>query len=788
MKRLHPRRGLSLLLALVLCLTLAAPAAAAEERWPQDVPLEVRDDWQTPGLAEELADEIYTLATAALEAAEAGAPAEEAVACYQQVLDQYEEITTQYKLCSWAYYRNPEAVVEAENLWLDACGYAFNCLQAVEHTLFPGEYREAFVAAYGASYVENCLDGYVPGEEEDASASVARFVPEEGADQPDTASVSGGEDIGKLEDRLATEGEEPENGFDYDAFSAREAELEAAYTQRIVQMQREDTVELEGRTYTFFEVLDAYHAGELNYDQYMTLYYDFYENANADLGGIFLELVDARNAYARSMGYANYLEYVYGSGYRRDFTVQQVEAFCRAYIDQVGEAACRLYNAAIPGIAPNSAYNDSLYMDEAELVQAVGGAVRGVSDTLGELYDYMLENQLLDIEPLDTKVGSQGFTDYLPSYDSAYIFVSPDVRDFSALVHEFGHFANACLAETRFASVDFREVHSLGMQAMSAPYVAEQFADEGLGRSLAAYSLLSIPYSNGLVGSVRTLLEIAAYTDGDMTVEELNALYEQLGDEAGLLVYDNGGDVEWTMASQFYLNPGYCPGYVFAACSAMELLALSGEDYAAASETYLRLLTDSDSVSWQEGVTRAGLTDYVSHPEALGSLADALEDFFFANVWLQEAFPDVDRSHWAYSEIMTSAASAYLSGGEDGAFHPSQAVTGEEVSAALTTMNWDRAVDWGLDPSAELTRAELISAVRRCANEMYRNTSAQGDLSGFTDTAGLDEAAYSDFAWAVAVGILNGTSATTLSPDKPATRAETAAIFDRYWSFYNTAY
>ena len=45
MKRFHPRRGLSLLLALVLCLTLAAPAAAAEERWPQDVPLEVRDDW-----------------------------------------------------------------------------------------------------------------------------------------------------------------------------------------------------------------------------------------------------------------------------------------------------------------------------------------------------------------------------------------------------------------------------------------------------------------------------------------------------------------------------------------------------------------------------------------------------------------------------------------------------------------------------------------------------------------------------------------------------------------------
>ena len=291
-------------------------------------------------------------------------------------------------------------------------------LQAVEHTLFPGEYREAFVAAYGASYVENCLDGYVPGEEEDASASVARFVPEEGADQPDTASVSGGEDIGKLEDRLATEGEEPENGFDYDAFSAREAELEAAYTQRIVQMQREDTVELECRTYTFFEVLDAYHAGELNYDQYMTLYYDFYENANADLGGIFLELVDARNAYARSMGYANYLESSMAAAIAAISPSSRSRPSAGPTSTRWGRRPAACITPPIPGIAPNSAYNDSLYMDEAELVQAVGGAVRGVSDTLGELYDYMLENQLLDIEPLDTKVGSQGFTDYLPSYDS----------------------------------------------------------------------------------------------------------------------------------------------------------------------------------------------------------------------------------------------------------------------------------------------------------------------------------------------------------------------------------
>ena len=122
---------------------------------------------------------------------------------------------------------------------------------------------------------------------------------------------------------------------------------------------------------------------------------------------------------------------------------------------------------------------------------------------------------------------------------------------------------------------------------MSAPYVAEQFADEGLGRSLAAYSLLNIPYSNGLVGSVRTLLEIAAYTDGDMTVEELNALYEQLGDEAGLLVYDNGGDCGVDHGQPVLPEPGLLPRLCLRGLQRHGTAGPLGEDYAAASETYL---------------------------------------------------------------------------------------------------------------------------------------------------------------------------------------------------------
>ncbi len=57
---------------------------------------------------------------------------------------------------------------------------------------------------------------------------------------------------------------------------------------------------------------------------------------------------------------------------------------------------------------------------------------------------------------------------------------------------------------------------------------------------------------------------------------------------------------------------------------------------------------------------------------------------------------------------------------------------------------------------------------------------AQADLMSFADAAGVSAYAQIPMAWAVAEGLIQGISETTLSPRGATTRAQAAAILVRY--------
>lgn len=56
---------------------------------------------------------------------------------------------------------------------------------------------------------------------------------------------------------------------------------------------------------------------------------------NAELGGVYLELVKLRNDFAHSLGYENYAAYAYPNLYGRDYTPEEALDFCRAVMEQV---------------------------------------------------------------------------------------------------------------------------------------------------------------------------------------------------------------------------------------------------------------------------------------------------------------------------------------------------------------------------------------------------------------------------------------------------------------------
>ena len=83
-------------------------------------------------------------------------------------------------------------------------------------------------------------------------------------------------------------------------------------------------------------------------------------------------------------------------------------------------------------------------------------------------------------------------------------------------------------------------------------------------------------------------------------------------------------------------------------------------------------------------------------------------------------------------------------------------------------------------PNAAITREQLAAILMNYANYKHENTSARADLSKYSDVSKISSWANDVMAWAVSKGYISGMTATTLAPQGSATRAQVAAILQRY--------
>lgn len=82
----------------------------------------------------------------------------------------------------------------------------------------------------------------------------------------------------------------------------------------------------------------------------------------------------------------------------------------------------------------------------------------------------------------------------------------------------------------------------------------------------------------------------------------------------------------------------------------------------------------------------------------------------------------------------------------------------------------------GTNMDGSLTREQLAAMLWRYAG----SPSVSNDLSDYTDAGTVSSYAQQAMAWAVEQGIIGGTTATTLSSQSPATRAQVATILMRF--------
>jgi hypothetical protein len=86
----------------------------------------------------------------------------------------------------------------------------------------------------------------------------------------------------------------------------------------------------------------------------------------------------------------------------------------------------------------------------------------------------------------------------------------------------------------------------------------------------------------------------------------------------------------------------------------------------------------------------------------------------------------------------------------------------------------------GFAPGSDITREQLATILYRYAKVLGADVSAGRSTAGFADAGEVSAFAAAPIGWAVGAGLIQGRGGDTLAPKAGATRAEVAAILERF--------
>ena len=160
------------------------------------------------------------------------------------------------------------------------------------------------------------------------------------------------------------------------------------------------------------------------------------------------------------------------------------------------------------------------------------------------------------------------------------------------------------------------------------------------------------------------------------------------------------------------------------------------------------------------------------------------------------SFKDVPQNSWFASAVQYVTSSSLMNGTSATAFSPSATMSrgmlmtvlaryaGESTEGGTVWyekgMNWakNKGISDGSAPNRNITREQLAAMLYRYAGE----PDGAADLSAYTDAGSVSAYAEKAVQWCVKNGILTGKTSSTLAPKATATRAECAAMLQRFAS------
>lgn len=158
------------------------------------------------------------------------------------------------------------------------------------------------------------------------------------------------------------------------------------------------------------------------------------------------------------------------------------------------------------------------------------------------------------------------------------------------------------------------------------------------------------------------------------------------------------------------------------------------------------------------------------------------------------SFKDVPQNSWFASAVQYVTSNSLMNGTSTTAFSPNANMSrgmlmtvlaryaGESTEGGTVWyekgMNWakNKGISDGSAPNRNITREQLAAMLYRYAGE----PDGAADLSVYTDAGSVSAYAEKAVQWCVKNGILTGKTSSTLAPKATATRAECAAMLQRF--------
>ena len=355
---------------------------------------------------------------------------------------------------------------------------------------------------------------------------------------------------------------------------------------------------------------------------------EFFLSIQDKLDELYDKLVKNRTLQAKKLGFETYTTLGYLRMQRNCYGREEIENLRRQVKEVWVPFAESIFEKRKERLGlPKLSYTDEVVYSPKgnpqpegtpeEILQAGQQMYEELSPETKEFFDFMMDNELLDVFGRKTKAVG-GYMTYIPDYKAPFIFANFNGTsgDVDVMTHECGHAFQGYLAaedpirEHADIGMETAEIHSMSMEFFTEPWYPLFFGKETAQEYTDMHledAVIFVPY-----GCMVDEFQHIIYDNPNLTPKERKQVWKDLERDYkphlfydGLEFFENG--CFWQKQHHIYSFPLYYIDYVIAQLCAFEYKIWMDKDRKAAWQSYLKLCRMSAAKFHTELLEEAGL-------------------------------------------------------------------------------------------------------------------------------------------------------------------------------------